>query len=649
MNTSKELFLQKQLEKFAQRRSLRSRLRRKVNLTGKALEQLNKTYKEVVQKMDKLDEQIRKDAENLGLLLKEARNLAKKRDYFGAAADLSRFHEKTNLISARLRTFSVGLKDDHYRFLLKYLSGEHKAKLLSYDPKQEIKFADDGFIAEAGLIGDIWHNIFGDRPTKARYALETKFSKSFMRELREDTFEVIDQAEQMFEFLKEKFNELGSAWSKRDVGLYSSLAEEYVVRFNDFHKDFLKYYEKYIPRLQETQKEIEAEIAKEQDSSIPEQTQQPFPAASEYMPSKPIPPKKKLEEKINPRVFQFQQSTMGREPAPPSSKQEESIPVSWEIPPSSRATVPNVTPTLRGVPAASPEAKRRRNLLPFPEEELEKPVSLTNLFVPSGPQQPEEMEEKSPSTVRSANHQDFLARLNKIGSVSEMLKEVLVYSETLEKINSQESLQLLAVAEGFLEKTSGDFDDFLKSPGKKKVLKSKSPQNDNDEELEKSSEPLDPQLQYRQPGTFQSIPHGLPEREFIGRRWSDFPFLKNLNFGDLVIPGKDTGGGNSANQILKKLESVFLHSKLAVGHLPNFADRLLKALKEAIPRGLLVSNMKCGIGNRPNDCVMKVFSYINLSDLYPKFTQRLKFVAHLRLNIMTGEVQFINISDTQIE
>ena len=94
------------MDKLAQRRSTRSKISEKVNLTGKALESLHPELAEVMDKMRTADEGIRSIADDVKPLIRAARSSLRQRDYLNAAFGIAEFHKRVRHIAYILGNFT---------------------------------------------------------------------------------------------------------------------------------------------------------------------------------------------------------------------------------------------------------------------------------------------------------------------------------------------------------------------------------------------------------------------------------------------------------------------------------------------------------------------------------------------------------------
>jgi hypothetical protein len=583
------------IEKEAQAKKLRHKARRGVNLTGKALEALNSEYRKVVGDMNKLDEEIRRDAENLKIIAGEARSLSRRRDYFAAASAVSQFHEKLKIINARLNNFSLDLKRNHQRFLLKNLSTLDAKRLMEYDPNKEVKFDENRqLVREAGAISDWWHNIFTQKG-KAMRALENKFSTSFITDLKQATTDIVKQTEDMFAFMDEIFNELGWAWGARNVGEYSAISQKLSDRYRDYHRAYLAYHNKYVLPLQEERRKLEEEERQEAEKAKAQQVLTETPSSTPTIP------------RSSPPTLEM--------PPPPAPDTEKTL----TAPPSS-PTVPDLEEEAFLLP------QEKKKAPPFPED--------------TGSWQ------YGPEGYRRKSHQEFIGRLEKLGTTTEITQEILNYSEQLEESDPNESLKLLSIAEGMIaEKTTASFDEppdepLPGMPPSLAPLKKKDPNkpSEEDEEVEAYDPALSPP-----DNPYLPVEHNIP-KGLINELWANVPFLKQISH-IAISPETRRRNITIINNVLRRKGLPVI--RFEIGH-AHEEEALTQAIKNAIPKGLLMSNMQCSDRHNPNDCELLVGCYFKLSQINPTYRGTVRFIVPCRLNIEHKAISTKSIKSIEV-
>jgi hypothetical protein len=458
------------MDKLAQERGIFNKLREKANITGRILESLNPEFHDMMEKLRLADEKIREHAVNAKELVRSAKSLVRRRDYLAAAVNLSAFHERARYIGAELERFIKGVNLKHYQFLLDQFDDEQKEQLFGYDPTAELKMdeasVDDvpDMVAEAALtkqaglsdwwfkitdpIADLAHNVTTQRGIAMR-ALEKRFSIAFLKQLKAASGVMVTRADQFLSFLLRTFKKLATALAKRNVDQYATAAKEYINRFTRFHAQFVDYYQKNVVPLKERYSEIQEEgrKAEEQKSrAIEEEAERkreearPRPPGPRMQPGVPSVPYQRLYEPSTPPVGAPDIGPPGMKPAP--SVSEELKRRKWPAP-SFQFTKQEPKPMFEG------------------EEELP-------------------YEEEKPFNLYRRRSLDFFDKLEKhaiADNPQALVMEILRHSAELENISPEQSLRLLAIAEGIIEdyKTAGIFDWFKKDEDEPTQQKPQAP------------------------------------------------------------------------------------------------------------------------------------------------------------------------------
>jgi len=443
------------MDKLAQERGIFNKLREKANITGRILESLNPEFHDMMAKLRVADEKIREHAANSKDLIRSAKSLVRRRDYLSASVNLSAFHERARYVASELERFIKGVDLKHYQFLLDQFDDEQKEQLFGYDPNAELKLGDEALVddlpemtveaalkKQAGLsdwwfkitdpIADLAHNVTQQRGIAMR-ALEKKFSIAFLKQLKGSSNVMVTRANQFLSFMMRTFKKLATALAKRNVDQYVTASKEYINRFARFHDQFVKFYQANIVPLKKHYDEItEQARKKEEDKSrgLEEGAEQ----------------KRKPQEQIP----QMQQGT----PKVPFERLYE---------PSQQPTsAPSIEP-----PGMQQPPKQKRPW-PQPSFDFTKPAPH-----PVGPEKEEfpqfnwrskkEDDSNLPFELKRRRSLDFFDTLQKCASTDnpkDFVIEILRYSAELEQSSPEDSMKLLAIAEGIIEeyKTAGIFD-----------------------------------------------------------------------------------------------------------------------------------------------------------------------------------------------
>lgn len=147
------------MEKTAQERGLLNRLREKTNITGKILESLNPEFSAMMERLRSTDEKVREQAQDVKPAIRSINSLVRQRDYLSAATQMAAFHERCRYLVAELDRFKKSVNLKHYQFLLDQFDDTSKEQLFGYNPNSEINLdegaADDDLTSTAGLK-DMW-------------------------------------------------------------------------------------------------------------------------------------------------------------------------------------------------------------------------------------------------------------------------------------------------------------------------------------------------------------------------------------------------------------------------------------------------------------------------------------------------------------
>lgn len=262
------------MQKTAQHRTWRNKLREMTDFEGKSLEKdkkLNPQFKETMDNLRKTDNNLRSivAGESIGeekndetkevfkgnpgqykismkQLLKQVKSSLNRREYMKATADLRIFASKVNEINGQISSFVNSIDDFHHKFLF----GTEDEPALTEEQFQGLKNIKDlwkdaqrqeQLIKEAGLsdIADFLHNTFRDRG-RALSAYEKRYAKK-VEKLKKDSHKLLSESEglvsQTLGFLKE----MASFRAVRNPDSYVALANKlveknklYIGKFKNF-------------------------------------------------------------------------------------------------------------------------------------------------------------------------------------------------------------------------------------------------------------------------------------------------------------------------------------------------------------------------------------------------------------------------------
>jgi len=432
-----------EFDKVAQDRTVWNKLREKSNVTGRILESLNPEFQSLMERLRDTDAKIREQAAQTKDLVRSSKSLVNRRDYLAGAVNLSAFHERCRYIAANLEKFIKSVDLKHYEFLLDQFDDEQKEQLFGYDPSSELK-SDEGDVndisnvvvtaalkKQAGLsdwwfkmtdpIGDLAHNLTNQRSIAMR-ALEKRFSISFLKQLKTNSITMVIKAQGFLQTLLRTFKRLATALAKRNVDQYVVAAKDFIARFSKFHDTFVKFYTGNIVPLKNQHDQImeQKRLQEEEKSRAMEEAAQQKRVQEQAAPSQPISP---------------------QQPAPASPQPQPGIGSAkkWPFDFTAQKSSPSVLDQLS------------QNL--GHEDGDEKPFDL----------------------IKKKNNA-FIVQLEKFASQNnsrDVIVSILRYSAELEDVAPNQSLQLLAIAEGIVEdyKTAGVWDFLKKGPEAKSEVK----------------------------------------------------------------------------------------------------------------------------------------------------------------------------------
>ena len=212
------------MDKLAQKRSLRSKIWENVNLTGRALEGLHPEFKELMLNIRKTDKAIRESADDVKPAIRYARSALRQRDYLNAAHFVTAFHQRLRYVAYHLNKFLQNVDVDHFNYLLKNFKNRHKDQIFEYDPNAEIKEACrefDALTKEAGVYDwlkdkalhvydyttDTASNLITNKG-RSRRLMEKRFNIGFMKDLKQETTNMVEETVAMLKHLLRAFDEL---------------------------------------------------------------------------------------------------------------------------------------------------------------------------------------------------------------------------------------------------------------------------------------------------------------------------------------------------------------------------------------------------------------------------------------------------------
>jgi len=302
-------------------------------LGGLATEKLSGDFAEIVERMNKADDDARaialgekhgkadapEDPISLEEVLKNAKSNVASREYIKAVADLGRFHKKVFDLTRVLLIFKINFDNVHREILFKDLDDNTKEHLKSLKSRWTKKTALNNysyFVKEAGIM-DFFSNLMNKAMRGSALAAWEKRYPAKVKQLKNDTISLLNSSYKLLNIIKQSLSVMDDARTVRRPDLFVDASEKIIREFTIYdagEKGFKNYYDKNVKQFLESQdfvKEVETSpnlssspasalpiqpVVNPQTSFKPEITQQ-YPARS-VIPTMPPVPKLKLPEEI---------------------------------------------------------------------------------------------------------------------------------------------------------------------------------------------------------------------------------------------------------------------------------------------------------------------------------------------------------------
>jgi hypothetical protein len=462
------------MDKLAQERGLLNKLREKTNITGKMLESLNPEFQDMMERLRSTDVKIRAHAEQIKDFVRSSKSNLNRRDYLSAATNLSAFHERCRYIAAELNKFIQSVDLKHYKFLLDQFDDEQKEQLFGYDPNKELNIdgdtasVDDVIITaslkkRAGIsdwwfsmtdpLADVAYNLTNSRGQAMR-ALEKRFSISFLKQLKSESATMVMRTQRFLQFLINTFKKLASALATRNVDKYIDVAKLFISKFGGskgYHDQFVKYYEATIIPLKQQHQRLLDDVKEQKRLEEEKKADQSV-----------------LDEEEQQRIWRHQRRQQG-------------LPAVVKGPETGQGLTIDETPQVSRNPEVT--NKERQEALNRLKNLQNPPKNNPSISKEEKDQALDRLSDNFPIPLtQKKNHNIFINRIEKIAlnnNPKDLALEILKYSEYLENVAPEESLKLLAVAEGIIEdyKSAGIFDFLKKKPeeNKEEILSTPPP------------------------------------------------------------------------------------------------------------------------------------------------------------------------------
>jgi hypothetical protein len=400
------------IEKDAQERGMINKLREKMNFSGKILESLNPEFYDMMERLRTADTKVREQAKDTKQIIRAINSRVRQRDYLSAATEMTTFHNQCRYIVAELARFEKSVNLKHYQFLLDQFDESDKEKLFGYNPNAEVQLdVDDDMVSTAG-IKDMWHSIrdpledtvrnFTKQKNRAMKALEQRFSVGFLKELTGKSVKMAAESTSFASFLLSELKKLANALATRNIKDYMKVCGDIAQRFAPYHTQFVAYYEKCIEPLKQHQAELIAQKKQQEEAKEVERNRPALEQRQQMLQALEVEEQKKRQA-LHDKAEQMKQQPLDR-------IRDETL-----------------------------DELDRRDSEQSPIVPENTPIDLVN---------------------RKAS---FIANIEKAASNNDaqsLVVEILNASAALEDTNQEESLKLLAIAEGIIEdyKTAGILD-----------------------------------------------------------------------------------------------------------------------------------------------------------------------------------------------
>jgi hypothetical protein len=215
----------------------------------------------------------------------------------------------------------------------------------------------------------------------------------------------------------------------------------------------------------------------------------------------------------------------------------------------------------------------------------------------------------------------FISKIEKVASTNNaksLMLAILKHSAELENTNPEASLKLLAIAEGISDdmNNAGLFDVF-----KNKKEEKKPEQKEENKPAPFSLTPPEPRK--------KPLEHGIPEGR-INKKYTDFPVLSAIPADQIRITPNTSQ--HIVNIFIKKLYDIGINAE-------NITDQnIITELKNAIPRGIILTSHKAEDNHNPLDRQLEIYSYMSLKNIEPSLNKIAKLKIHCRLSVSNGSL-----------
>lgn len=402
------------MQKTAQRRGILNKLKEKTNISGHIAEKYFQP--ELLRVMNSLrtsDNDIRSvilgksydggdpgaNPISLKSLLKSAKTNLNRREYMNAVTDLGNFHKKLSEISKSIGKLNFDVNKIHHQFLFQGLDKQPDRKEQLKDLHNRWAQQERDFLIKQAGIGDFLVNTFSRRG-RALAVWEKKYPKK-MAQLKEQSLNILNQSQVMFESLLESLKVLATARAERSVDAYVAEASNIVKNYQKYDNNFKTYYTGVVKPLVD-----EAEI---------------------FIDKQPVENPKELGKQdigVTPTP-----SSGPSSPAPAAS-----VPELKTMPPVPELNLPSTQAPAQQIGQSFPAAQA----VPLPDDSNSNLPHDTEPHIRVAPDQ----------KVRVAAHAKFMSSLESMSEESPAILAAYIkkYARAIEEIDLETSIKLFGIA-----------------------------------------------------------------------------------------------------------------------------------------------------------------------------------------------------------
>jgi hypothetical protein len=268
------------MDKVAQRRGFTHKVREKLS-PSQLLERFDGSFKEFMDNLRKLDDEIRVSTVENKKLLDTAKLQFKSKDYLLCFAHLISFFEKNQEMVLKLQDLNQQINLDHIKLLEKDISDEELKLLQEKIDNLKFSHAKNLLQKNAGIF-DLFNIDIKDL-FRSRYwiseLLEDRFSTKDFINFTKGLKNILIDATKLSNVLKDNLKPMSLARAQRNPKEYYTFANNYIKEFQNFRGLFSKFYSssasKILNDINQIKKQKEDERQNEERERI-ERIQGPF-------------------------------------------------------------------------------------------------------------------------------------------------------------------------------------------------------------------------------------------------------------------------------------------------------------------------------------------------------------------------------------